>query len=279
MIAALAVAALVGAAFSWAGMSAVNANQLIEIRQNDAKKLRDAVKPKVANFEETNAKIAKLSGLAPDLDLAKDIADDDFVVPGSVLASVTIPLEGMATDNVANYAADTTALKQMLNDHVRYTSADAEELQKISDENKAVQENAGFGVVVDPKKIAENFDKEGFVHERGRLVGFKKFLEKEGKVEITILPAGDVRQVEVNQFVPIEAAEILKAGGQNALQRHKMRIANIKFKANQIEKYRDSLVDSLEMAAGGTSSGAAAAPAKEAPAEEPAAEPEAETAE
>ncbi len=277
VIGALVVATFIGAAFMWAIMSSWNANQLLEIQQNDAIKLRDAARPKIAAFTELAEKIAKMPTVSPDFDAADALTTADFAISGAVLSNVTIPLPGTTTDSVSTYAADSAQLKQMLADHKRYTNGvDRDELTKLMEDNKAVEENAGFGIVINPQAIADKWDKDDYRPQMGTLVGFKKVIEESKKVEIAILPAGDIRQVPLNEFIPIDKAQILKAGGQNAMQRYAYRVKNIKFQANKISQYTESLLTSLDIAAGNAPA-AAAAPVEEA-AEEPAAAPPTEEA-
>ena len=269
MIGALVVAAVIGAVFSWALNSSLTANQLIEIQENDAMRLRDAVKPRVAAFEELATKINSMSNSAPQFDLVEELSKAEFAVAGSILTTVTIPLPGTTMDNVANYAADTIQLQQMISDHRRYTNdVDKEELLKLIEDNKAVQENMGFGVLINPETIAENYKKDDYRPPMGMLVGVKSMVEDQKRVEITILPAGDVRQVPYAEFVGLDPSAILKAGGQNALARHSLRVRNLKFQVHKISQYTTAMLDSLEVASGGEAGSAPAAPAA-APAEEP----------
>lgn len=250
MIALGVIAFIVGAAFAWAASQAATAHQLIEIQQADAAKLRDQVVPRVQAFADVATKVKALNVNTPDFEAAEALAVDNFVVTGSILASVTIPMPGRATSSVANYAADSANLRSLLAEHNRFTNVvDKEELQALLEENKEIEAHSGFGVIIDPRAISE-WESDSYRPKMGQLVGFRRAMEDEKKVEIAILPGGDVRQVNLHQFIPIEKSQILKAGGQNALQRYSLRVRNLKYHVDQIEKYSASVIDAVNVAAG-----------------------------
>lgn len=261
---AMAVAAfVVGGAFAYGIAQITTTNQLISIQQRDAKALSDQVKPRVAAFEEIARKINALDPNVPDFAAASDLAVDTFVVGGTILANVTVPMEGRATSNVASYAADSTQLRSLLVEHNRFTNeVDKEELDALLAENQEVAENSGFGVVVDIDGIAAAID-AGRVLPSARLVGFRRLLDEQKKVEVAILPGGEIRQLNFDQVIPLDKSEVLKAGGQNALQRYSLRVRNLKYHVGQIEKYRASLLGSLDVATGDAAAGSVPEPAGE----------------
>jgi hypothetical protein len=270
MLVIFAICLVVGIVFGVAFMSGQNANALLEMRTADAKKLRDAVKPKIADFNSVAEKIGKMSSDSPDGELAKELAAVDFALPGAALASVRIPLPGSVTDTVAQFAADTKELQTALDEHARLTNkVDAEEIKALLENNKALQENKAFGVIYDVEDVRKNSDKDNYQPKRGRLVGVKDYDKENNQYVIELLGSGDERKVPPEKIVPLEVKEILKTGGQNALHRYKWRVRNIKYLASKISKYSDSLQESLDRTASGEMDSPGAAPAaEEAPAEE-----------
>ena len=276
VIGAMAVCFVVGMAIMWAAMSSVNANALVAMQEEDAINVRDAVKPKVQNFQELAQKITTMDPNAPDGALATELAAADFVVPGAILSTVRVPLPGSVTDSVAGYAADSYMLKALLDEHVRLTNkADKEELEQILKGNEAVQNNKAFAVMFDHQDVVKNSKAEDYQPKRGRLVGVRDFKDETKKYEIEFLGSGNLGEVDPQQIIPIDTAQILKSSGQNALSRYQFRVRNLRFHATKMANYTPNLLDSLDSAASGEPAGGAAeAPAEAAPAPEPEPEPE-----
>lgn len=281
VIGAMAACFVIGIALMWAAMSSANANALVAMQEEDAVNIRDAVKPKLDNFQELNEKILQMDATTPNPELAAELAKADFVVPGAILSTVRVPLPGSVTDSVAGYAADSYMLKSLLEEHDRLTNkADKEELDEILKGNEAIQNNKAFAVVFDPQDVIKNSGSEDYQPKRGQLVGIRDFKEESKKYEIEILGAGRLGEVEPQKIIPIETSQILKSGGQNALSRYQYRVRNLKYHATKIANYVPNLRDSLESAASGEMGEAASeAPAEAAPAAAPEAAPEAEPAE
>lgn len=269
-----AICAVVGIVFGVAFMSGQNASALLEMQTEDAQKLQEAVKPKVDEFQTVVEKISKMNSNTPDATLANELAEYDFVVPGAILASVRIPLPAGATDTVSQFAADTQHLKTLIDDHKRLTTkVDAEEIQAILENNKALQDNRAFAVMYDVDDVRKNSEGEKYQPKPGRLVGVKDYNQEKNVYEIEFLGAGRTGEVTPEKIVPIETSQILKTGGQNAMQRYSWRVRNLKYYANKINGYVDSMQNSLATAASGDMEAVPPAPAVAAPAEEPAAEP------
>ncbi len=217
-----AICVVVGVIFGVAFMSGQNASKLLDMRTEDAAALRDAVKPKVAEFESVAEKIQKMDSDTPNGELAKELAEVDFALPGAALASVRIPLPGGVTDTVAQFAADTKELQNALDEHSRLTNkVDAEEIKAILENNKALQENRAFGVIYDVDDVRKNSDSDNYQPKRGRLVGVKDYDKENNQYVIELLSSGEERKVPPQKIIPLEVKEILKTGGQNAMQRYK----------------------------------------------------------
>lgn len=270
MLVIFAICLVVGIVFGVAFMSGQNASRLLEMRTEDARSLRDAVKPKVADFQAVAEKIQKMNSDTPNGELAKELAEEDFALPGSALAAVRIPLPGGVTDTVAQFAADTKELQTALDEHARLTNkVDAEEIKAILENNEALQENRAFGVIYDVEDVRKSSAEDNYQPKRGRLVGVKDYDKENNQYVIELLGSGEERKVPPEKIIPLEVKEILKTGGQNALARYKWRVRNLKYLAGKISKYTGSMQDSLNVAADGDME--ASAPAAEpAAAEEPA---------
>ncbi len=243
---------IVGIALMWATMSSVNANQLLSMQEEDAQKLTTAVKPKVQEFIDISDEIMEMSYTAPNLELAEKLGKAEFAIPGGILASVRVPLSGGLTDSVAQYAADSAMLKTMLQDHQRMTAkVDKEEITQILNGEEAVKNNKAFGVVYDVQDVMKNADSEDYQPKRATLVGVRDFKEDEKKYEIEYLSSGKLAFSEPKNLILLDKAQILKAGGQNALTRYTNRVKNIKYQTDKMKKYAPSLLESLERAASG----------------------------
>jgi len=104
--------------------------------------------------------------------------------------------------------------------------------------------------------------------------------DEEGNVTYESLANKSEGQINVKNIIPIEKSEMIKTGGQNALQRYKRRVEVIRFYAADLKKSTSGLVEGLsavadrggapliqlsvpEAPAGEAAGGAAAPPAKE----------------
>lgn len=280
MFVLFAICGVVGIVFGVAFMSGQNANALLEIRKNDAKSLAKTATPKIAEFDSVVEDVKKLDPNIPDPDLAKKLAETDFALPGSVLSTVTIPLPGSATDLVAQYTADTTHLKTLLDHHARMTTkVDSEELEQLAENNKALEGNKAFGILFDAEHVRKNSESEKYVPKEGRLVGVKDFDKEKNVFQVEFLGSGNEGEVPPEKFIPISVTQILKSGGQNALSRHQKRVRNIQYYTKKIDDYTGNIVDALDAAAAGDESAPAAVDSEPAAEPEPQPEPAEEVAE
>jgi len=137
----------------------------------------------------------------------------------------------------------------MLKQHDRLTNkVDKEELEKLMKDNKVLNES-GFGVLFDFKYTLNNGGNDNYRPKMGTLVAFKKMDEKSHEVEVEFLGSGEKGKVPVQGFIPIDKGQILKTGGQNALQRYQQRVRRLKFQAKKIAKYRDGFMAPIDKVA------------------------------
>ena len=188
MIAAMVVTFLVGIAVMYALMSSVNANALVAMQEEDAANLAKAATPKIQAFQEVAEKIAKLDASAPNGALATELASAEFVIPGSILSNVRVPLPAGVTDSVTGYAVDSAQLKALLEEHARQINkVDQEELEQILKGSEAVQNNRAFAVIYDYEDVIKNASSEDYQPKRGVLVGVRDFKKESKKYEIEFL--------------------------------------------------------------------------------------------
>lgn len=228
-------------------------NQIDEARSTDAMKLAEAVEPRVNTFlTEVHPAIQKLSETSVDFEAADALAKKEFSVTGNVFSNNRLLLGPVAIDNVTSYAVDTTLLKTMLNEHARMTTkVDREELEQLEKDNK-VLENEYFGVVFDYKYILSRGGDENYTPKPGQLVVAKGQPEGEdgkGKVNVEFLGTAQPRAVELQGFIPLSKAQILKSGGGNAMTRYQKRARQIKFQSSKIAKYAEGVPVSLKKVA------------------------------
>lgn len=255
----LAVCLVIGVVFGYAGSQTMYSNQVESARTADATALLEAFEPRIATFKEVDERIQNLKETEVDFETATSIANQDFAAQGNVLSNNRLLLGPVVIDNVTSYSADTSLLLAMLKEHERITTqVDREELEQLQQDNE-VLENDHFGVIFDYRYVLQRGGDENFVPKPGQLVVNKGMSEEEeGKVSVEFLGSGRASDVELQGFVPLSKAQILRSGGGNAMTRYESRVRQLKFQSGKIEKYADNVLISLKNVADGDVSGAVA---------------------
>ena len=247
IIVLMVVILLVGAVVGFMVSSSANTRQLYTMQTNDASQLRENLKPKIAAFKETHAKILKLSPKSVSYDGAAELSKAEFEVTGAVFPSNRLLLGGEAISLITQFMTDTNDLKAMLKEHDRLTNkVDQAEIKELLESNKE-QLSAKLGVLFDYQGVIKNAKNEEYLAKEGSIVRFKGTKEDDkGKLRVEQLSTGNELEVEKRNFIPLNTSQILRTGGSNALSRYEYRVKLILFKSTEIEKYADSVIKALD---------------------------------
>lgn len=275
----------IGLIFGTFGSKASQARSVYDAQTKAANTVREDVKPFVETAQKVADKATKLDPTKPQYDVIKALADEKFVPPPSLMGGNAAFIGGDNVYNVTQFAAKATTFKQLLDRHNYETKIDKEELDQLLEGNELLQGNKKFAVLYNHKQLLEHLkgksDDKDFKPGAGRLVMLEKFeTDEEGNVTYESLANKSEGQINVKNIIPIEKSEMIKTGGQNALQRYKRRVEVIRFYAADLKKSTSGLVEGLsavadrggapliqlsvpEAPAGEAAGGAAAPPAKE----------------
>ena len=288
----LAVGMLVlGVAGGYMVSSVSNAHQLQSAQENAGARAYTSLVPSV----EASKKAVAMIGA-----IAQDPTTVNYEIPTKMAELAIVPknpqINGfLGSSNIQNinlYMAKAGALRQLIKQHERMTNVvDKEELKKLEEDNKVIQGNKKFAVMYNHKallnhlkskakkgeKVSSGAADKGYKPPAGRLVLLDEWkTDDEGTVEFTSLSSNQKNRRSVLDVVPIDASEILKTGGQNALQRYMKRVKTLQYYAQDLQTkgMADLLGPIKELAErGGEKVNAAAATAT--PAAAPAAKEEA----
>lgn len=191
--------------------------------------------------------------------LAKDPTTVNYELPAQLAKLDLVPknpqISGfLGSSNIQNinlFMSKAGALRQLIKQHDRMTNVvDKEELKKLEEGNKIVQGNKKFAVLYNHKallnhlkakskkgeKISSGAGDKSYVPPPGRLVLLDSWkIDDEGAVEFTSLSSNQKNRRSALDVVPLDASEILKTGGQNALQRYMKRVKTLAYYAADLK--------------------------------------------
>lgn len=225
--------------------------RLYNAQTEAAKTSRERIKP---SMEEAKKVIAQVKGLAkdttkPNYEVAASLAESKFVPdPGAVNSMIG----GSNSYNINQFMAKASVLKQMLKQHNYMTNTvDKAELEELVKNNDILQGSKQFAVIYNYKILLEHLksggDDKGFKPTEGRLVAIDKWeVDDKGEVSFKNLADNKEASFSVKGVIPLNVSEILKTGGQNALQRYKQRVETLAFYAEDLDKGMGGLVEGLD---------------------------------
>lgn len=225
--------------------------RLYNAQTEAAKTSRERIKP---SMEEAKKVIAQVKGLTkdttkPNYEVAASLAESKFVPdPGAVNSMIG----GSNSYNINQFMAKASVLKQMLKQHNYMTNTvDKAELEELVKNNDILQGSKQFAVIYNYKILLEHLksggDDKGFKPTEGRLVAIDKWeVDDKGEVSFKNLADNKEASFSVKGVIPLNVSEILKTGGQNALQRYKQRVETLAFYAEDLDKGMGGLVEGLD---------------------------------
>ena len=247
----VAGAVVLGAILGYFFASSSQAKRMYNAQTEAAKQVRDRVKPSVEAAKQINGQIAKIAqaSATPDYESAAKLVELKFVPEASSINSL---VGGSNTYNINQFMAKASVLQQLLKQHNHLTNnVDRKELEELVKNNEIVQGNKKFAVIYNYKTLLDHLQSKKTDAEykptEGRLVAIEKF-EVDEKGEVSFLNLSDNKQAtySVRGVIPLNVNEILKTGGQNALQRYKQRVETLRFYAEDLDKSTQGLLEGLD---------------------------------
>lgn len=212
--------------------------QVYNARTADAKEIRDGLRPRVEKAIEVVTKIEALHPTQVDFEAAEALGDIDFAASGNLLSNNRILLGTELVNLVTNYMADSTMLQTMLAQHKKATADDRKELETLLAENAALVEATTFAVVFDYRDMIRRGGDANYQPKHGSLVTIQSLeRDEEGKIEFHYLNSDRTDKSEMQGFIPLAKGDIIKSGGDNALQRYEKRVRDLKIQATILNNY------------------------------------------
>lgn len=239
-----------GLVFGYGVSTSMFQNEINTARTEDAKALRASFGEKITAFNEALPKIMAMSDTTVDFEGAAALAKLEFAASGNQLSNNRLLIGQVAIDNVTSYTTDSQMLAGMIAEHNRLTNTvDKEELEQLMADSK-VADNDFFGVVFDYKHALKSGGEEGYLPKEGQVViGRGPAEDQPGKFKVEYPATGSEAIIDMIAYIPIGKNQIIKSGGQTALTRYQWRVRQIKFQADKISKYTESVLTSLDAVA------------------------------
>ncbi len=241
-----------GLLFGIFGTRAQQARGIYANQTRAATKVRDRVKPKVETARDLADTVAKMNPTEPDFELAAALPEEDFVPGPGVLGSGAAYIGGDNVYNITQFQSKAAAFEQMLKRHNYMTNTvDKEELKQLIEGNELLQGDKNFAVRFNYDQLLNHLKAQepatAYKPRPGSLVLVEEFkVDEEGNVAYQT-PGGESSGKEsVRAIVPLDKSEILKTGGQNALQRYKRRVDVLKYYALDLQKSTSGLLAGLD---------------------------------
>lgn len=245
---------VLGLVFGSFGAKASQARSVYDIQTSAATNVREDITPFIEEANKTASLAAKLDPTKPQYDVVEQLTKAKFVPDAGILGGSAAYIGGGNVYNITQFIAKAATFKQLLDRHNYVTKIDKAELTELLEGNELLQGDKNFAVIFNHKRLLEHLKNKGedkdFKPSRGSLVLVDKFeVTDEGDVTYESLQDKSKNAVNVRNVVPIDKAEILKTGGQNALQRYKRRVEVISFYAADLKKSTNGLLEGLSKVA------------------------------
>lgn len=239
-------AMVLGLLFGYIGATSGQHRQVDNARTEDAKSIRDGLRPRI---EKLDGVLTAINGLHPnqvDFEAAESLADVDFSASGNLLNNSRILLGPEIVGMVMSYAADSTMLKTMLAQHKKATAEDRKELESLLNENAALVEASTFAVVFDYRDMIRRGGDASYMPKPGSLVTINSLdRDEDGKITFNYLNSDRSDKSDMQGFIPIQKGDIIKSSGDNALQRYEKRVSGLKAQATILSNYYKNIDEKL----------------------------------
>jgi archaellum component FlaF (FlaF/FlaG flagellin family) len=243
----------VGILFGWMAANSMQNRDIYNARSEDAARIHGALEAKVAELDKAKELVGKVSKLEPNyetneefLAINKQLAELEIAPSGNLLGGNRLLLGPEVIDAVTNYTADARILERMLKEHQQLTVNDKEQLKELVEGNEVVKKDQ-FAVLFDYDHLAQKSGSEDYMPRPGKLVTVPS-LEKDedGKIEVDLLNSDRSVKTPIQGLLPLGKGDIMKSGGENALNRYQARLAKIERQTKQFEQYRKGMMTKLE---------------------------------
>jgi archaellum component FlaF (FlaF/FlaG flagellin family) len=236
----------VGILFGWMAANSMQNRAVYNARSEDAARIHKALETKVAQLDEAKTLVKKLSPTEPNYEVNKKLAALEIAPTGNMLGGNRLLLGAEIIDYITNYTTDARMLEQMLDEHERLTANDKKALKNLVEGNEVVKKDQ-FAVLFDYDHLAKKSGSDDYMPRPGKLVTVPS-LEKDedGKIEVEMLTSDRTVKTPVQGLLPLGKGDIMKSGGENALNRYQARLAKIQRQIMQFDQYRKGMMTKLE---------------------------------
>jgi hypothetical protein len=236
----------VGIMFGWIAANSMQNRDVYNARSKDAARIHEALEAKLANLDEAKKLAKTMQPTEPNPELNEKLAALELAPEGNLLGGNRLLLGPEVIDSVTNYTADARLLERMLDDHERLTKADKKELEALVEGNEVVKKDQ-FAVLFDYDHLAKKSGSEDYMPRKGQLVTVPS-LEKDedGKIEVELLNSDRTIKTPIQGLLPLDKGQLMKSGGETALNRYQMRVARINRQILAFDQYRKGMMTKLE---------------------------------
>ncbi len=228
--------------------------QLYDAQSADAKRVLEAVEPKLTKVNSLLAAAQKHDGLSPDPAVIEALSERDFVLEPESIAQDRLLLGAEATTLLMRFSADSKVLADLLKRHQTMTTrVDKKELEELAKAD-AAGKAAGFAIIFDAQRYTSNLEsKDQKPPLEGRLyvLDSTDTIDKDGEKHVKLRSPSSGKELDwsLRRLILLDKKEMLKSSGPNALRRYERRHKEIAAKLKEMSQYSDALVTKLsEMA-------------------------------
>lgn len=218
------------------------ASQVSQVRSLESARIRDAqrvleyLEPKLAAFEEAAVLIEGLDPMEPDFEVAEKLAALDFLVAGDVLPNNRLLLGRDIISPLNRYIVESSLLYEKVMEHNRAVNrTDKAEIEALLEEREELMNVENLALVFDFRHLVLQGRQADYEPIPGRLVSVRDWQpDDEGLVTIQMLSRDTTDEVEIQALVPVDKTDLLRADGDNAMERHERRVNELKHRAEEL---------------------------------------------
>ncbi|MFW5966738.1 MAG: hypothetical protein ACOCV2_04420 [Persicimonas sp.] len=241
-----------GGLLGWFAASTLNERELYIERTEDASHIRDQLSSNLENLDEARSILEDLPQDDVDYEAAEKLAELELSPGEDIFASKQILLGSRLVGYVTGYMADAAMLEDLFEEHKRLTTdEDKEELEQLLEDNEVLEKD-NFAVVFDFNHLSQTGGRENYVPKPGQIVtipdadNLEEEVNDKGEIEVEPLNSDSTIKTPLQGLVPLDKGKIIETGGRTALQRYQSRVRQIQMQLEEIENYRESMMDQLD---------------------------------
>lgn len=248
----LVIVLAAGGVLGWFAANTLVERELYIERTEDASHIRDQLSTNLEQVDEARAILEELPQDDVDFEAAEKLAELELTPGEDLFASKQILLGSRLVGYVTGYMADAAMLEGLFEEHKRLTTdLDKEELEQLLEDNDVLEKD-NFAVVFDFNHLSQTGASDNYVPKPGQIVtipdadNLEDELNENGEIEVEPLNSKSTIQTPLQGLVPLDKGKIIETGGRTALQRYQNRIRQIQMQLEEIESYRESMMDQLD---------------------------------